>query len=77
MTYTPAGLHPGLLEGLAGLKPEYMRLAPRPEDFPALVAKVTQLSMNLPELPASAVQSIQAPTLVIIGDSAFPRCANA
>ena len=79
VTYNTSGLQPGLLEGLAGLKPEYMvgspwhdeytRLAPRPEDFPTLVAKVTQLNMNLPELPASAVQSITAPTLLIIGDS--------
>lgn len=87
VTYNTGGLHPGLLEGLSGLKPEYMvgspwhdeymRLAPRPEDFPTLVAKVTHLNMNLPELPASAVQSIQAPTLLIIGDSDIVRPEHA
>lgn len=87
VTYNTSGLHPGLIEGLSGLKPEYMvgspwhdeymRLAPRPEDFPTLVAKVTQLNMNLPELPPLAVQSIQAPTLLIMGDSDIVRPEHA
>ncbi len=51
VTYTLSGIHPGLMEGLAEMKPEmmfgspwheeYMRIAPRPEDFATLFAKKT------------------------------------
>jgi len=87
VTYTKDGLHPGLIEGLAGLKPEYMmgtpwqeeyaRIAPRPEDFPTLVAKVTAMNMQIPDLPAESIQAIKAPTLLIIGDSDIVRPEHA
>jgi pimeloyl-ACP methyl ester carboxylesterase len=81
------GFHPGLLAGLDTLKPEhlagtpwqeeYLRIAPRREDFPKLVAKVTQLNMNIPNWPAEGVQSIKAPTLIIIADSDIVRAERA
>jgi pimeloyl-ACP methyl ester carboxylesterase len=73
------GLHPGLLDGLDGLQPEqlegtpwldeYRRIAPRPEDFPRLVERVKQMNRSLPEFSADEIRSIQAPVLLIIGDS--------
>jgi pimeloyl-ACP methyl ester carboxylesterase len=87
VTYTIAGLHPGLIEGFAGLKPEYLmgtpwqeeyaRIAPRPEDFPRLVAKVTEMNMQIPDLPSEAIRAIQRPTLLIIGDSDIVRPEHA
>ncbi|MGH8245043.1 MAG: alpha/beta fold hydrolase [Gammaproteobacteria bacterium] len=86
-TYNIEGFHPGLLEGIEELKPEhlvgspfqeeYARIAPRPEDWPRLIAKVNQLNRNIPEWPAEAVQAIQAPTLLIIGDSDIVRPEHA
>lgn len=82
-----AGLHPGLLDGLEGLKPEhlagtpwaeeYESSAPRPEDFPRFVAKVTDLNLHIPEWPAEAVAALEAPTLIVIGDSDIVRPEHA
>lgn len=87
LSYNKDGLHPGLTEGLAEMKPEYLfgtpwheeylRIAPRPEDFPTLVAKVTDMNMNLPDWPAAALQAIKAPTLTIIGDADIVRPEHA
>jgi pimeloyl-ACP methyl ester carboxylesterase len=77
------GLHPGLLEGIAQLKPEnlygtpfheeYLRTAPRPQDFAKLVERVKDLNANLPTTPDSAIRSMKAPTLLVIGDSDIVR----
>jgi pimeloyl-ACP methyl ester carboxylesterase len=87
VSYNSAGLHPGLIDGLAGLQPEwligtpwhdeYMRSAPRPEDFATLVRKVTEMNMKLPNLPDEAISTLQAPTLIIIGDSDIVRPEHA
>jgi pimeloyl-ACP methyl ester carboxylesterase len=79
VTYNKSGVHPGLMEGLAEMKPEmmfgspwheeYMRIAPRPEDFATLFAKKTQMDREIQDLPAEAIEAIEAPTLLIIGDS--------
>ena len=85
--YTLDGLHPGLLEGLEQLTPEalagtsfeqaYAREAPKPEDWPTLVAKVKVLNSQIREWPADAIRSIAAPTLIIIGDSDIVRPEHA
>jgi pimeloyl-ACP methyl ester carboxylesterase len=87
VTYTLDGIHPGLMEGLGEMKPEmmhgspwheeYMRIAPRPEDFATLFAKKTQMDRELQDLPAAAIEAITAPTLLIIGDSDLPRPEHA
>jgi len=87
ISYRTDGLHPGLMDGLADLKPEwmygspwhneYMEIAPRPEDFPMLVTKVTKLNMSYTDLPAENIQAIKAPTLIIIGDSDIVRPEHA
>jgi pimeloyl-ACP methyl ester carboxylesterase len=87
LAHTHDGLHPGLLEGLEQLTPEalagtpfqqaYAREAPNPEDWPTLVAKVKDLNSRILEWPADAIQSIAAPTLIIIGDSDIVRPEHA
>jgi pimeloyl-ACP methyl ester carboxylesterase len=86
-SYTSDGMHPELLEMIPSITPEvfagspieeaYLRTAPRPEDFPTLVAKLKQLDMEpfawLPE----DIGGIAAPTLLIIGDSDAIRLEHA
>ena len=79
VTYNMSGIHPGLMEGLAEMKPEmmfglpwheeYTRIAPHPENFATLFAKKTQMDRQLRDLPAETIRAIKAPTLLIIGDS--------
>lgn len=81
-------MHPGLLENLAELKPEmlhgspfhndYLKNAPRPEDFPKLVARVSEHDQKaLPAFPADEVRKVAAPTLTVIGDSDIVRPEHA
>jgi pimeloyl-ACP methyl ester carboxylesterase len=87
VTYNKSGLHPGLMEGLAEMKPEmmfgspwheeYMRIAPNPEDFATLFAKKTQMDREVRDLPAESIEAIKAPTLLIIGDSDIVRPEHA
>lgn len=77
-------MHPGLMEGMDELKPEhlhgspfhtdYLKNAPRPEDFPQLVARVLDHDLNgMPSVSPEAARTIEAPTLTIIGDSDIVR----
>jgi pimeloyl-ACP methyl ester carboxylesterase len=80
-TYNKAGFHPGHFEGMAGLQPEmlvgtpwhdeYVSIAPRPDDWATLVNKIKH--MDILNWSPETVQSIQAPTLIIIGDSDITR----
>jgi pimeloyl-ACP methyl ester carboxylesterase len=75
--------YPGMLEGLQGLQPEmlhgspfheyYLAEAPRPDDFPVLVEKNKDMQAHYPEYPASAVQGLAAPVLLVAGDSDIVR----
>jgi pimeloyl-ACP methyl ester carboxylesterase len=87
VTYTMAGVHPGLMEGLGEMTPEmmhgspwheeYLRTAPHPEDFPKLFAKKTEMDRQIKDLPAEAISAIKAPVLLIIGDSDLVRPEHA
>jgi pimeloyl-ACP methyl ester carboxylesterase len=87
ITYNESGVHPGLMDRLAEMKPEmmygspwheeYTRIAPRPEDFATLFAKKTQMDREIQDLPAEAVEALDAPTLLIIGDSDIVRPEHA
>jgi pimeloyl-ACP methyl ester carboxylesterase len=78
-SYRLDGLHPGLMDGLQQLQPEhlagtpfeqdYARVAPNPDDWPALIEKIKQMDTTLPEWTAEDLKSIAAPTMLIIGDS--------
>lgn len=87
VAFAAHGIHPGLMEGLGEMKPEmmygsmwhdeYMRIAPHPEHFNAFFAKKTQMDRATKDIPAEAIQSITAPTLIIIGDSDLVRPEHA
>ncbi|MGW5438503.1 alpha/beta fold hydrolase [Nocardia asteroides] len=77
-------MHPGLMEGMDELKPEhlhgstfhtdYLKNAPRPADFPQLVARVLDHDLNgMPSVSHEAARTVEAPTLTIIGDSDIVR----
>mgnify|MGYP002652437923 CR=1 FL=1 len=78
------GMHPGLIEGLAALEPsmldgsefqrDYLANAPRPQDFPQMVARVKDHDQNaLPSWTPEQIRSITAPVMVVIGDSDIIR----
>jgi pimeloyl-ACP methyl ester carboxylesterase len=87
VAYTLSGLHPGLMDGLAEMKPEmmfgspwheeYLQIAPRPQDFATLFAKKTQMDRQIQDVPAETIAAIKAPTLLIIGDSDIVRPEHA
>ncbi len=87
VTYKLSGIHPGLMEGLGEMKPEmmhgspwhdeYMHIAPHPEHFARLFAKKAEMDRNIQDVPAELIQSIKAPTLLIIGDSDLVRPEHA
>jgi pimeloyl-ACP methyl ester carboxylesterase len=87
VTYNKSGVHPGLMEGLENMRPEdmigspwheeYTRIAPNPEGFATLFAKKTQMDRETQDWPAETIESIEAPTLLIIGDSDIVRPEHA
>jgi pimeloyl-ACP methyl ester carboxylesterase len=85
--YNLGGIHPGLMEGLGEMTPdmmfgspwheEYLRIAPRPEDFARLFAKKTEMDRQTKDIPADVIRGIRAPTLLVIGDSDLVRPEHA
>jgi pimeloyl-ACP methyl ester carboxylesterase len=77
--YRQDGYYPEGLAGIQELTPEdfagtpieeaYLRNAPNPEDFPALVDKVQGLVVTEFAWPEAEVSAIAAPTLLIYADS--------
>ena len=82
-SYRRDGLYPELLAAGEGMKPEdldgspfqqaYTRVAPHPEQWHRLVAKVADLDRATQGWSREAIQSVKAPTLLIIGDSDIVR----
>ena len=56
---------------------EYVRLAPNPEDFPTLVAKLKTLLTTDFAWPEEDIRGIAAPTLIVLGDSDSIRLEHA
>lgn len=87
VTYTLSGVHPGLMDGFGEMQPEmmfgspwhdeYMKIAPHPEHFAQFFTKKTQMDKNTKDVPAEAIKAIQAPVLLIIGDSDLVRPEHA
>ena len=87
VTYTSDGAHPEMWEMIPTITPEvfagspieaeYLRTAPNPGDFPALVAKLKQLDMTPFAWPPEDIRGIAAPTLLIVGDSDATRLEHA
>jgi pimeloyl-ACP methyl ester carboxylesterase len=86
-SYTSDGMHPELPALIPSITPEafagspieaaYLRTAPKPDDFPNLVAKLKQLDMTPFAWPEEAIRAIAAPTLLIVGDSDAIRLEHA
>ncbi len=51
----------------------YARVAPHPEHWHQLVAKIADLDRMVGDRSHEAIQSVKAPTLLIIGDSDIVR----
>lgn len=87
VTYTLGGVHPGLMDGLAEMKPEmmygspwheeYISIAPQPDNFGKLFAKKTEMDRQIKDIPAETIKAITSPTLLIIGDSDLVRPEHA
>jgi pimeloyl-ACP methyl ester carboxylesterase len=85
--HTSESMHPELLEMIPSVTPEmfagspieeaYLRIAPNPDDFPTLVAKLKRLDLEHFAWPAEDVRGITAPTLLIVGDSDAVRLEHA
>ncbi|HJQ14063.1 MAG TPA: alpha/beta hydrolase [Anaerolineales bacterium] len=85
--YKLSGVHPGLMEGLGEMKPEmmhgspwheeYMRIAPRPENFNRLFEKKTQMDRQIKDFSEEVIRGIKAPILLMIGDSDLIRPEHA
>jgi pimeloyl-ACP methyl ester carboxylesterase len=86
-SYTSEGVHPEVWATIETITPEvfvgtpwlegYTRVAPNPDDFPTLVAKLKQLDGEPFSWPEEAIRAIAAPTLLIIGDSDATRPEHA
>ena len=86
-SYRSEGVYPEVLQGIEHITPEvfagtpwreeYDRLAPNPEDFPTLVAKLKELDAEIQAWPPEDIRSIGAPTLLVIGDSDVVRPEHA
>jgi pimeloyl-ACP methyl ester carboxylesterase len=87
ISYNRDGFHPGLLDGVQALQPEhlagspfqqeYARIAPKAENWPKLVAKVKEMNRTFQGVSADTIRSIEAPTLLIFGDSDIVRPEHA
>ncbi|MCA1707146.1 MAG: alpha/beta hydrolase [Actinobacteria bacterium] len=85
--YNNDGSYPELLEAIETITPEafagtpwreeYDRIAPNPEDFSTLVAKLKELDLTFVGWPPEDIQAIEAPTFVIVGDSDVVRPEHA
>lgn len=79
------GLYPEFLEFLkhatpddmGGLRDAYIRAAPKPDDWPTLVAKVTEQAVEFKGWRPEDIQSIEAPAMVMIGDADIVRPEHA
>ena len=84
--YNNDGLCPEILEFRKHATPEdlggelrdaYTRVAPNPEDWPTLVAKVMKLGVESKGWRPEDIQSINAPAMVMVGDADIVRPEHA
>jgi pimeloyl-ACP methyl ester carboxylesterase len=86
-SYTSDGMQPELHGMVPSITPDmfagspieaaYLELAPNPGDFPRLVEKLKRLDMTPFVWPAEDVRGIEAPTLIVVGDSDAIRLEHA
>lgn len=78
-SYSLEGLHPGMMDGMEGMtadalngtpwKEAYDRVAPDPSAFATLFAKKNDMDRHTGSWTPDQVKAIQAPMLIIVGDS--------
>jgi pimeloyl-ACP methyl ester carboxylesterase len=81
-SYRIDGYYPQMLEDTGSAADElsgsiwhqsYLRVAPEPGAWPALVAKLNELDRTFTGWPPGDIQAVKTPTLLIIGDSDIVR----
>jgi pimeloyl-ACP methyl ester carboxylesterase len=87
LTFNRDGFHPGTQEQIEDADPAaldgsafelaYAAVAPDPEGWRGLVAKVNALDRDFAGWPPEEIAAIEAPTLVIVGDSDIVRPEHA
>ena len=85
--FSPDGLYPEVLADVELLTPEafigsglpesYAAVAPDPNGWAGLVEKVKQLERDFVGIPPDDIGTIEAPTLIVIGDSDAVRPEHA
>jgi len=84
--YNNEGMVPGLVDNIKKLKADevpkqfydgYVKVAPDPKQWPALVAKVANMVPNSKGFAPEDVRAIKAPTMIMIGDSDIVRPEHA
>src|SRR5262249_4139529 len=86
-TYTSDGMPEVAHEMFPSITPElfagspieeaYLRTAPNPGDFPKLVEKLKELDMTPFAWPTDQIRAIDAPMLIVLGDSDGVRLEHA
>jgi pimeloyl-ACP methyl ester carboxylesterase len=86
-TYRTEGLHPEIAAGNAGGDPDLLRdspyhrayqaVAPDPQRWPLLIAKIFDLDAQPQNWPAEQVAAIAAPTMLIVADNDVVRLEHA
>jgi pimeloyl-ACP methyl ester carboxylesterase len=86
-SFTSDGMHAAALEMFPSITPAlfagtpieeaYLRIAPNPDDFPVLVEKLKQLDTTPFAWPEQDIRAIDAPTLIVLGDSDGIRLEHA
>jgi pimeloyl-ACP methyl ester carboxylesterase len=64
-------------DDFGGLRDAYERVAPRPAAWPALVAKVMKMATTFKGYSPDALQAVQAPVLIAVGDRDMVRLEHA
>ncbi|GIG68194.1 alpha/beta fold hydrolase [Phytomonospora endophytica] len=87
MSFDNDGLHPGLLDGIADLRPEhlhgsefheeYLRTAPDPDGWPNLVEKVKAQDAAPEQWTREEVSALEAPAFIVLADSDIVRNEHA
>lgn len=87
MSFEDDGVHPGLLDGIQDLRPEhlhgsefheeYLRTAPDPAGWAALVEKVKAQDAAQEQWTRGEVRALRAPALIVLADSDIIRPEHA
>jgi pimeloyl-ACP methyl ester carboxylesterase len=83
VAYNTGGLYPEMFQGFANLKAEdligspfyeeYIKIAPKPQDFSRLFAKQLRLDNEIHDWSVEVIRSLKKPTLLILGDADIIR----